>query len=73
MLDQMSFFDDFDLAAKRDKAQNLELSVDKIKARYGRFSIVPASLINSDVGIYERFEGGRDEGMFITKPIYAVT
>ncbi len=58
---QIGFFDDGDDEIKRDKNKKREESMDKIRQKYGSKSILAASVIESDIGIYEKEKEDEDE------------
>ncbi len=52
---QLSFFDDSENEnSKREKSKKREETMDKIRQKYGNKSILSASVIESDIGIYEK-------------------
>ncbi|MBO7304390.1 MAG: DNA polymerase IV [Clostridia bacterium] len=50
---QLSFFDD-KADKKHEKSEKKENAVDKIRQKYGSDSIIRGSVINSDIGIYDK-------------------
>ncbi len=51
--EQIGFFDDGVEEQKRDKSKKREETMDKIRQKYGNKSILSASVMESDIGIYE--------------------
>ncbi|MBR2465498.1 MAG: DNA polymerase IV [Clostridia bacterium] len=52
---QIGFFDDDEAKdVRRGKSKKREETVDKIRQKYGNKSIISASVIESDIGIYEK-------------------
>lgn len=54
LCEQIGFFDDNEDEKKREKIKKREESMDKIRQKYGNKSIVAASIIDSDIGVYDR-------------------
>ncbi len=53
VLEQIGFFDDGIDETKRNISKKREETMDKIRQKYGNKSILTASVIESDIGIYE--------------------
>lgn len=52
--EQLDFFSDPLIEQRREKGEKRENAMDKIRQKYGRAAIVQGSVIDTDIGIYER-------------------
>lgn len=52
--EQLDLFSDPGTERKREKGEKRENAVDKIRQKYGRAAIVQGSVIDTDIGIYEK-------------------
>ncbi len=58
--EQISFFDDGIDESKREKDKKREETMYKIRQKYGNESIITASVIGSDIGIYHKNKGNEE-------------
>jgi hypothetical protein len=59
--EQIGVFDDGADEIKRQKSKKREEILDKIRQRYGKNSIISASVMDSDIGIYEKSNSENNE------------
>ena len=52
--EQLDLFSDPAIEEKREKGEKRENAMDKIRQKYGRAAIVQGSVIDTDIGIYEK-------------------